>query len=53
MDFFSRLNLNESSTPEDVERMYKQLSRIYHPDKAASNSEIFLEFKVKCFETVI
>ena len=33
MEFFSRLNLDQSATRDDVERSYKHLSRVYHPGK--------------------
>ena len=38
MEFFSRLNLDQSATRDDVEKSYKHLSRVYHP------GEIFKEF---------
>ena len=38
-DYYSLLELNQNSSPEDIKRNYKNLARKYHPDNKDTGSE--------------
>jgi len=48
---YATLNLSTSATTDDIQRSYKQLSRVFHPDKQPPGptqehaQQIFIEFK--------
>ena len=51
-NFYEILELNLDCTLEDIKNSYRQLCKIYHPDKNPDNSDKFIEIQ-KAYETLI
>lgn len=51
-NFYEILELNLDCTSEDIKNSYRQLCKIYHPDKNPDNSDKFIEIQ-KAYETLI
>lgn len=46
MNLYNYLNLDQSASPKDIKKAYRNLARLYHPDKNIENKE-FYESKFK------
>ena len=48
-DPFSILELEPSATTAEIKRKYRQLSKVFHPDKQGGNQEMFIRI-AKAYE---
>ncbi len=44
-DFYAIFGITQSATPEEVKKKYRELAKLYHPDKNSSNPNSMEFFK--------
>lgn len=43
--YYQILNIKENASQKEIKKAYRQLSKIYHPDKSSGSSNKFIEIK--------